>query len=239
MLNAIGLANIGIDAAINNLAPKWRCLETPVIVSISGTSVDEYGELAGRLEGTAGVAGIEVNISCPNVVEGGAIFGADPELSGEVTARVRAATSLPLIVKLTPNARDVVAVARSVSDAGAEAITVANTYLGLAINARIYRPSLANVTGGLSGPAIKPLTLRLVYDLAESIQIPIIGCGGIMSGEDAAEYMIAGASAVQVGTANLVDPFATPRIARELSNWCGQHGVHDPKAVIGLAHGNS
>jgi dihydroorotate dehydrogenase (NAD+) catalytic subunit len=236
MLNAIGLANIGVDAVIRTKAPLWATLPTPVLVNINGESVDEYTALAERLRDVAGIAGIELNISCPNVQRGGMVFGADPEMAAEVTQAVRAVNPAPLIVKLTPNTANVVAVAEAVVAAGAEAISVANTYLGMAIDIKRRCPALTNVTAGLSGPAIKPLTLRLVYEVAARIDVPIIGIGGIMSGQDALEYLMAGAMAVQVGTANLVDPFAIPRIASELQDWLKREGIHNVREIIGIAN---
>jgi len=215
-LNAIGLANIGMDAAIREKAPLWANMPVPVIVNINGETIDEFVKLAQGFDDVAGVAGIELNISCPNVKHGGMAFGIDPDAAAGVTKAVREATTLPLIVKLTPNAQDIPAVAKAVIAAGAEALTVANTYLAISIDAKRGEPALANVTGGLSGPAIKPLTLRLVYEVSRAVDVPVIGCGGIMNAEDAQEYLIAGAKAVQVGTATLVDPFAVPRIGRKL-----------------------
>jgi dihydroorotate dehydrogenase (NAD+) catalytic subunit len=216
-INAIGLANIGMQAAIREKAPKWASMPVPVLVNINGETVEEYVRLARGFDGVVGVAGIEVNISCPNVEHGGVTFGRDPEVAASVTAAVRAATALPVIVKLTPNTENIVSIARAVVAAGADALTVANTYLGMVIDMKTQRPTLANVTGGVSGPAIKPLTLRLVYEVSRAVDVPVIGCGGIMNGQDAREYLIAGAQAVQVGTAILVDPFAVTRIAHELS----------------------
>ncbi len=225
VLNAIGLANIGLDALIRREAPRWAHMDVPVFVNVNGETLAEYEHICRRLDNVPGIAALELNISCPNVARGGMAFGMDPGSAAAVTRAARLVTSLPLLVKLTPNCADVAAVARAAVDAGAEALTVANTYLGMSINAAKFRPSLSNVTGGLSGPAIKPLTLRLVAEVASAVTVPVIGCGGVLSGEDAAEYLLAGASAVQVGTANLVDPFATTRIARELLGWLTARGV--------------
>jgi len=236
MLNSIGLANIGIDAAIAGMAPKWAGMPVPVIANISGETPHEYVEMAGRLDGVEGVAAIELNVSCPNVDRGGMLFGSKPEPAARLVSAVRPVTSLPLIVKLTPQAEDVPAVAGAVEREGADAVTVANTFQGLTIDIRRREPTLTNVTGGLSGPAIKPLTLRLVYLVAQVVGIPIIGCGGVLSGEDAIEYLMAGASAVQVGTATLVDPFAVCRIAAELNDRLARDGVLDPREVVGVAN---
>ncbi|HEV3311855.1 MAG TPA: dihydroorotate dehydrogenase [Chloroflexota bacterium] len=238
-LNAIGLANIGMEAAIRDKAPLWADMLTPITVNINGESVEDYAVLARAFTGVPGVAALEVNISCPNVASGGMLFGADPERAAEVTRAVRDATDLPLLVKLTPNVAGVVAVAKAVVEAGAEALTVANTYLGIAIDAATGQPALRNVTGGLSGPAIKPLTLRLVYEVAGTVNVPIIGCGGIMNGRDAAEYLLAGASAVQVGTATLVDPFAPTRIAAELATWLQKSPFASVRDAVGAAHKGS
>lgn len=238
MLNAIGLANVGVEAIIQDKAPQWQTLPLPVIVNINGESAAEYASLAGRLDGVGGIAGIELNISCPNVAGGGMLFGADASAAAEVTRAVRSATAAPLLVKLTPNTNDIVAIAEAVVEAGAEALTVANTYVGMAINANARRPALSNVTGGLSGPAIKPLTLRLVYDIAARVSVPVVGCGGVMTGEDAVEYLMAGASAVQVGMATLVDPFAVRRVATELQAWVRRAGAREAAELIGAANSN-
>ena len=236
MLNAVGLANLGIEAVVAEKAPHWSGILCPVLVNINGESVDEYQRLAQRLDGVEGVAGVEVNISCPNVEGGGMAFGSDPAIAAEVTRAVRSATSQPLLIKLTPNTDDIVAIAEAVVDAGAEGLTIANTYLGLSIDADHRAVALTNVTGGLSGPAVKPLTLRLVYEIAQKVSVPVIGCGGVMTGVDAVEYLLAGASAVQVGTASLVDPFAVPRIASELRDWFIKERVVSPRDIVGAAN---
>lgn len=236
MLNAVGLANIGVEALLHDKGPVWSAMPAPVLVNINAESVAEYARVAARLDGAEGVAAIELNISCPNVKGGGMLFGCDPRSAADVTQAVRSVTSAPLIVKLTPNTEDIVAIAKAVVDAGAEALTVANTYLGLAVDVGGRRPVLSNGTGGLSGPAIKPLTLRLVFEIAQHVSIPIIGCGGIMTGIDAVEYLMAGATAVQVGTATLVDPFSLPRIAAELEGWLCRERVAGPAEIIGAAN---
>jgi dihydroorotate dehydrogenase (NAD+) catalytic subunit len=218
-LNAIGLANVGIEVVLAKKVPAWRVMGCPVLVNINGESVDDYVEIARRLEGINGVAGVELNISCPNVAAGGMQFGRDPDMAAEVTTAVRSVYSGPLSVKLTPNTERITDVAAATVAAGAEVLTVANTFLAMAFDAKTGRPSLTNGTGGLSGPAIKPLTLRLVHEVSKAVKVPIIGCGGVQSGRDAAEYLVAGAAAVQVATACLVDPFAVPRIANELSGF--------------------
>jgi dihydroorotate dehydrogenase (NAD+) catalytic subunit len=233
MLNAIGLQNVGIDAFITEKLPFLRTVDTPAIVNLYGNSLEEYGELAARLDTLPEVAGIEVNISCPNVKQGGIVFGTDPAAAYEVVDLVRKATIKPLIVKLSPNVTDVVAMARSCADAGADALSLINTLTGMAIDLDRRRPILANVTGGLSGPAIKPVALRMVWQVARAVQLPIIGIGGIMSGRDALEFMLAGATAVQVGTANFLDPAAAGRIAREMEQYLIEHGIGDVKELIG------
>src|SRR5712691_6823676 len=211
MLNAIGLQNPGIHSVINNYAPVWATWQTPVIVNIAGESIEEFVELATLLEGVEGVAGIEVNVSCPNVLAGGAAFGADAHTVADVTAAVRRATTLPLIVKLSPNSGDVRPTALAAAASGADAVSLINTFTGMGIDMSKRRPTLANVTGGLSGPAIKPVALRMVYEVACELrssypQVPVIGIGGILSANDALEFFMAGASAIQIGTINFTNP---------------------------------
>ena len=209
ILNAIGLQNIGVEALIKEKAPVWAKWKVPVIVNIAGNSVEEYAQIARKLEGVPGISGIEVNISCPNVKAGCVEFGSDPASAARVTAAVRKATSLPVWVKLTPNTADIVSIALAVAEAGADAIVLINTLKGMAIDIKTRRPVLGNITGGLSGPAIKPVALRMVYEVAGDIKdVPLIGSGGIMTAEDAIEFILAGATAVQVGTANLINPRA-------------------------------
>jgi dihydroorotate dehydrogenase (NAD+) catalytic subunit len=207
ILNAIGLQNIGIKALIKEKAPVWSAWKVPVIVNIAGNTIEEYAEMAAELEGVPGISGIEVNISCPNVKHGGMEFGSDPASAARVTAAVRAATSLPVWVKLTPNTSDIVGIALAVAGAGADAIVLINTLKGMAIDIRTRRPVLGNVTGGLSGPAIKPVALRMIYEVAGVLKdVPLIGAGGIVTANDALEFIMAGALAVQVGSANLFNP---------------------------------
>ncbi len=206
MLNAIGLENIGADALIREKAPVWAGWEVPVIVNIAGESVDDYARLAEKLDVVAGVSGIEVNISCPNVHAGGAEFGVRPDTAAAITSAVRKATSLPLLVKLTPNTAEIKAIARAVAEAGADALTLINTLKGMAIDIYSRKPVLGNITGGLSGPAIKPVALYMVYEVSKIVSIPVIGCGGVSTAADALEFIIAGASAVQTGTAGFSNP---------------------------------
>jgi dihydroorotate dehydrogenase (NAD+) catalytic subunit len=235
MLNAIGLQNIGVAALMREVAPIWATWRVPVVVNISGDTVEEYGELAARLEGVAGVSALELNISCPNVDVGGMEFGQDAALAAAVTRRVLRETSLPVIVKLTPNVTDVVAIARAVAEAGADAVTVINTVQGIAIDLGERRPVLSSVFGGLSGPAIKPIALRMIYQVAAAVDIPIIGCGGISSGLDAVEFIMAGATAVQVGTATFLNPLAPIEVLEGIERFLADEGVDDVRQLIGAA----
>ncbi|WP_136512980.1 dihydroorotate dehydrogenase [Geomonas edaphica] len=233
MLNAIGLQNVGIDAFIEQKLPYLKNVNTPVIANLYGNTLEEYGEVASRLDGLAGVAGIEVNISCPNVKQGGIVFGTDPSAAQEVVSLVKKNTSKPLIVKLSPNVTDVVVMAKACADAGADALSLINTLTGMAIDLERRRPVLANVTGGLSGPAIKPVALRMVWQVAKAVSLPIIGIGGIMTGRDALEFMLAGATAVQVGTASFLDPSAAQRIAREMEEYLVEHDIASVRSLVG------
>jgi len=235
MLNAIGLQNPGVDAVIRKLAPRWERRRVPVIVSILGATVDEYGELAGRLEGVPGVSGIEVNISSPNARRGGMEFGQEPEAAAAVTAAVVRGTALPIIVKLTPNVTDIVAVARAVIDAGADALTLINTLQAMAIDTRSRRPAIASTFAGLSGPAIKPVALRMVYQVASALDAPIVGCGGIASGGDAVEFLLAGATAVQVGTATFANPRAPLDVLEGLQAYLKEEGSADVRELTEAA----
>ncbi|QWV99595.1 dihydroorotate dehydrogenase [Geomonas nitrogeniifigens] len=233
MLNAIGLQNVGIDAFIEQKLPYLKNVNTPVIANLYGNTLEEYGEVASRLDGLAGVAGIEVNISCPNVKQGGIVFGTDPGAAQEVVSLVKRNTSKPLIVKLSPNVTDVVVMAKACADAGADALSLINTLTGMAIDLERRRPVLANVTGGLSGPAIKPVALRMVWQVAKAVKLPLIGIGGIMNGRDALEFMLAGATAIQVGTASFLDPSAAQRIAQEMEQYLVEHGIESVRSLIG------
>jgi dihydroorotate dehydrogenase (NAD+) catalytic subunit len=236
VLNAIGLQNIGVEALVREKAPIWAKWKVPVMVNIAGSSPEEYVRIVERLEGIPGIAGIEVNISCPNVKHGGLEFGSDPLSAARVTAAVKKASSLPVWVKLTPNTADIVRIARAVADAGADALVLVNTLKGMAIDIRSRRPVLGNVTGGLSGPALKPVALRMVYEVAGAIQDrPIIGSGGIMNTSDAIEFLLAGATAVQVGTANLVNPRAPADILAGLKDYLSRENINDVNELIGLA----
>jgi dihydroorotate dehydrogenase (NAD+) catalytic subunit len=233
MLNAIGLENVGINRFLREKMPYLRLLTAPVFVNILGDSVDEYCKLAAMLNAVPGIAGLELNISCPNVHKGGAAFGADPSMAAAITAAVRKATTLPLIVKLSPNVTDIACIAKAVEDAGADALSLINTLIGMAINAKTKRPRLANILGGLSGPAVKPIALRMVWQAARAVSIPVIGIGGISTAEDAVEFLLAGASAVQIGTANLYDPSAAATIIAGIAEYLRQQGEERVTNIIG------
>ena len=212
MLNAIGLQGPGADALIRDYAPRWASWDFPVLVNINGESVSEYGELAARLDGVPGVAGFEINISCPNVEQGGLYFGNDPVAAAAVTAEVRKRTNLPVWVKLTPMVTDIGVIARAVEGAGADAVCAVNTFVGMSMDLNAYRPRLSFRTGGLSGPAIRPLAVHLAHQTARAVKIPVIGIGGVMRAEDALEFLVAGCAAVQVGTATFVNPLAIAEV---------------------------
>jgi len=233
MLNAIGLQNVGIDAFIAKKIPFLRTVATPVIANFFGATIDEYAEMARRLDEIPELAGLEVNISCPNVKQGGIVFGTDPACAFDVISACRKATGKPLIVKLSPNVTDVVVMAKACQDAGADALSLINTLTGMAIDLNKRRPILANITGGFSGPAIKPIALRMVWQVAKAVKLPIIGIGGIMNATDALEFMLAGATAVQVGTASFINPGASQQIAADMEAWLTAHGVADIKSLIG------
>jgi len=225
LLNAIGLENVGVEAFLRDKLPRLRGFSTRVIVNILGASVEEYSAMAARLDGAAGVDALEVNISCPNVRAGGVAFGTDPAAAVAVTRAVKAATGLPVIVKLSPNVTDIAAIAKKVAWAGADAVSLINTILGMAIDIRTRRPALGNVFGGLSGPAVKPVALRMVWQVARAVDVPVIGIGGIASPEDALEFLMAGAAAVQVGTATLVTPSAAEGIADGIRRYMADNCV--------------
>lgn len=225
MLNAIGLQNIGIDEFISRKLPFLRTQDTNVIVNFFGDSIDEYVEAAEKLSSYEGIHALEMNISCPNKEAGWSVFGTDPKVTSDVVSSVRKATKLPLIVKLSPNVTDIAHMAKVAEDAGADALSLINTLVGMAIDIRTRRPKLANITGGLSGPAIKPVAVRMVWQCAKAVKIPIIGMGGIISAEDAVEFLIAGASAVAVGTGNFVTPLASMNVLEGLENYMSDMGI--------------
>ena len=235
VLNSIGLQNIGINALIKEKAPIWASWRVPVIVNIAGETIDDYAQLAGKLDGVAGISAIEVNISCPNIKAGGAEFGASPQSAAEVTAAVKAATSRPILVKLTPNTSDIARIAMAVAEAGADAISLINTLRGLAIDIARRRPLLGTITGGLSGPAIKPVALYMVYEVAGAVEVPVIGCGGITTASDAIEFIMAGASAIQVGTASFTNPRAPLDVLEGIKQFMKKEGIKDITELIGAA----
>ncbi|MHB8156282.1 MAG: dihydroorotate dehydrogenase [Desulfocucumaceae bacterium] len=235
MLNAIGLENPGVEAVVHKYLPYLEKFDVPVIVNIAGDTVEDYARLAARLDCCPGVAGIEVNISCPNVKRGGMLFGSDPDSAAEVIRAVRQATRLPLIAKLSPNVTSIAAVAESVAGAGADAVSLINTLLGMAIDIKKRRPVLGNIMGGLSGPAVKPVALRAVWQVYRAVKIPIIGMGGISCAGDALEFMLAGATAVAVGTANFVNPRATMEVVEGIEQYMTENNIRDVAELIGAA----
>ena len=239
MLNAVGLQNPGVDGVIENELPKLAAVfHKPAIANVSGFSIEEYAAVCRKLDPRPEIGWLEVNVSCPNVHGGGMSFGTDPAAAAAVTRAVKAVTKKPVILKLSPNVTDIVAVARACEDAGADGLSLINTVLALRIDWKTRRPILANTTGGLSGPAIFPLALRMVWQVSQAVSIPVIGLGGVSSAEDAAEMLLAGAAAVQVGAANLVDPYACPKIIRALPGVLDRMGADNIREIIGGAHGD-
>jgi dihydroorotate dehydrogenase (NAD+) catalytic subunit len=232
MLNAIGLQNVGLEAFILEKLPYLRQLGPPIIVNIAGESIEDYVELAKRLSDQEGISGIELNISCPNVADG-LIFGCNAVLANKLVARVRRATRLPLIPKLSPNVTDVAEIARALAEGGADALSLINTLIGMAIDVRSRRPKLGNVTGGLSGPAIRPIAVRMVWEVSRAVKLPLIGMGGIMTADDALEFLIAGATAVAVGTANFTSPGSATRVIDGIEAYLIDHKVKRVTDLIG------
>ena len=233
MLNAVGLQNKGIDYFVNNIYPHLSAYDTNVIVNINGNCVEDYIALAERINSLDKIPAVELNISCPNVKMGGMAFGTKPESAREVTKAVRAVYSKKLIVKLSPNVTNIVDFARIAEDEGADSVSLINTLVGMSVDIRNMRPSLSTITGGLSGPAIKPVALRMVWQVARSVKIPVIGIGGIMNADDALEFFLAGASAIQVGTASFIDPMASVKILEGIEDYLTSKGFSDIKEVIG------
>jgi dihydroorotate dehydrogenase (NAD+) catalytic subunit len=233
MLNAIGLQGIGVHRFIAEKMPELRARGATVIVNICGTTIQEYVELASILSDVDGVHALELNISCPNIKEGGITFGCSLHGTGDVVSAVRKVTRLPVIPKLTPNVTDIKPIAKAAEDAGADAVSLVNTFLAMAIDVETRRPRLSNIVGGLSGPAIRPIAVRMVYECRQTIRIPIIGMGGIATAADVLEFIIAGASAVQVGTANFVDPFIWPKLLDGVSDYMRRHQVGSIKDLVG------
>ena len=233
MLNAIGLPNVGVETFIKEKVPFLRNFNTRVIVNIFGSTVDEYGDVAGAFNGVDGVHGLEANISCPNIKEGGIAFGTDIDATRKVVRRIRKSTSLPLIIKLSPNVTDIALFARVCEDEGADAISLINTLLGMAIDTETWRPKLANVTGGLSGPAIRPVAVRMVWQVYNAVSIPIIGMGGITNSQDALEFLLAGASAIAVGTANFLNPSVSTDIVEGLTSYMEERNISNLSGITG------
>lgn len=232
MLNCIGLENPGAEVFLKEILPRISKYNMNVIVNISGSTAEEYGVLAGMLD-VPGVAGIELNVSCPNVKEGGIVFGTDPKAAAAVVREAKKNTKKPVILKLSPNVTDIVTMAKAVEDAGADVISLINTLMGMAIDIRTQRPVLGNITGGLSGPCVKPVALRMVWQVAQAVSVPIIGMGGIMTAEDAIEFFLAGADAVSIGTANFVDPRTPARIADGIAGYLEANGLNNIKDLVG------
>ena len=237
MMNSVGLQNPGIDAVIAKELPKLRkVFHKPIMANICGYSLDEYAENAAKMDKAEQVAWLEINISCPNVHHGGMSFGTVPENAAEVTRAVKAVTTKPVIMKLTPNVTDIVSIAKACEAAGADGLSLINTMMGMAIDLRTRKPVLANITGGLSGPAVKPVALRMVYQVSQSVDIPVIGVGGIATAEDVIEMMLAGATAVEVGAANVADPFACKKIIDNLPAVMEKYNIDNLRDIIGGAH---
>jgi dihydroorotate dehydrogenase (NAD+) catalytic subunit len=233
MLNSIGLQNVGLQTFLREKLPYLRPLQVPVIVNLFGNTVEEYGELTAGLDGHEGIDALEINISCPNVKAGGMAFGSDPKMVFQVVSAVRSRTNLPVITKLTPNVTDITLPAKAAEDAGTDILSLINTVAGMAVDVQTRRPRLANVVGGLSGPAIKPIALRMVWQVIQASNLPVIGLGGIVSVEDALEFLIIGAKAIQVGTANFVNPRVTLDIISGLDDYLRQQGLSDISQIIG------
>jgi dihydroorotate dehydrogenase (NAD+) catalytic subunit len=233
MLNSVGLQNIGVDTFIEEKLPFLHKYDTAVIANIYGETYEEYKKVAKKLSSVKGVHALEVNISCPNVKKGGVSFGSDPKIAARVTRTVKDETDLPVMVKLTPNVTDIAAIAQAVEKAGADAISLINTLTGMSVDLKTRRPHLKNITGGLSGPAIKPVALRMVWQVVQKVSIPVIGIGGIMTAQDALEFFIVGAKAVQIGTANFVNPHATLDVIEGIKNYLSDNKIKDINEIIG------
>ena len=237
MINSVGLQNPGVDKVISEELPKLRkCFHKPVMANVSGFSIDDYVEAVEKLDKEDMIGWFEINVSCPNVHGGGMSFGVLPESAAAVTRAVKAVTKKPVIIKLSPNVTDIVSIAKACEDAGADGISLINTLLGMRIDLKTKKPVIANKMGGFSGPAIKPVAIRMVYQVYEAVKIPIVGGGGISCAEDVIEMMLAGASAVEIGAQNLIDPFACKKIIEDLPRAMEKYGIKDLKAIIGGAH---
>ncbi len=234
MLNAVGLQNVGVSSFVSEVYPRIKHLDTNIIVNVSGSSIEEYCDVAAQIDALPNIPAIELNISCPNVKKGGMGFGTNPDMAAQVVAAVRKVYRKTLIVKLTPNVTSVVDIAKSVEDAGADAVSLINTMLGMAVDVEHQRPYLSTITGGLSGPCVKPVAVRMVWQVAHAVSIPVIGLGGISTAADALEFLMVGAKAVEVGTANFVDPLVTVKIVQGIEDYCVRHSVSDINEIIGI-----
>lgn len=234
MLNAVGLQNVGVENFCKDVYHRIKHLDTNIIVNVSGSSIEEYCKTAAMIDALDNIPAIELNISCPNVKKGGMGFGTNPDMAAQVVSEVRKVYHKTLIVKLTPNVTSVVDIAKAVEGAGADSVSLINTLLGMAIDVEKQRPYLSTITGGLSGPCVKPVAVRMVWQVAHAVQIPVIGLGGIASAADALEFLMAGAKAVQVGTANFIDPAITMKIIDGLEDYCNRHGINDINEIIGI-----
>lgn len=234
MLNAVGLQNVGVGNFCKDVYPRIKDLGTNVIVNVSGGSIEEYCSVSEQIDALPNIPAIELNISCPNVKKGGMGFGTDPAMAAQVVAEVRRIYHKTLIVKLTPNVTNIVEIAKAVEDAGADSVSLINTLLGMAVDVERQRPYLSTITGGLSGPAVKPVAVRMVWQVAHAVQIPVIGLGGIATAADALEFLMVGAKAVQVGTANFLDPAVTMKIIDGLNDYCIRHNISDINDIIGI-----
>lgn len=234
MLNAVGLQNVGVDSFCNKVYHRIKDIDTNIIVNVSGSSIEEYCEVASKINALENIPAIELNISCPNVKKGGMGFGTNPEMAAQVVGAVRKVYDKTLIVKLTPNVTSIVDIAKAVEDAGADSVSLINTMLGMAIDVEKRRPYLSTITGGLSGPCVKPVAVRMVWQVAHAVKIPVVGLGGISCANDALEFLMAGATAIEVGTANFIDPTVTVKIVEGLEEYCNRHGIKDINEIIGI-----
>lgn len=234
MLNAVGLQNVGVDTFCCEVYPRIKDLQTQILVNVSGSSIEEYCSVAEKIDELDNIPGIELNISCPNVKKGGMGFGTNPDMAAQVVSAVRKVYHKTLIVKLTPNVTSVVDIAKAVEQAGADSVSLINTLLGMAIDVERQRPLLSTVTGGLSGPCVKPVAVRMVWQVAHAVHIPVVGLGGITSAVDALEFLMAGAKAIEVGTANFIDPTVTVKIVEGLEDFCRRHKIEDINDIIGI-----
>lgn len=234
MLNAVGLQNKGVDYFIENIYPRIKDVDSHVIVNVSGASIDDYVRVCEKLQPLDKINAIEVNISCPNVKQGGMAFGTTCDGAAQVTSAVRKAFNKTIIVKLSPNVTSIADIAMAVENAGADAVSLINTLLGMAIDVEKKRPYLSTITGGLSGPAVRPVAVRMVWQVAKAVKIPVVGLGGIMNGRDALEFIMAGATAIEIGTANFIDPAITTKVIEDIDDFCQRHGINDVNELIGI-----